>query len=143
MIGIVLKNAQLVQPLKPGLFRSLSTKSINLRATNFEAVQKIVSCPENFIVDQAKPVCSAMDLLQKKLLVPHLKNKVDLIGGSHDESACLIPDRRLLRDCESIVLGDASFDSIRPFLLEMIRGMLDHSQHRTDIIKLNHMNKFI
>ena len=59
---------------------------------------------------QAKPFCLAMNHLQEDLLVPHLKGKVDLVGGSYDEDAWLVPDQRLLRDCESIVLGEGSFE---------------------------------
>ena len=100
-------------------------------------VKHIVSRPEDFVIGKARPFCLAMKHLQKDLLVPHLKAKVDLIGGSYDETSWLLPDQRLLRDCESLVLRDASLDPIRPFLLELIRGMLTHSQHRPDILELN------
>ena len=137
MLGIVSRNVSTPQPLSPPFFRSLSTKKIDLSTTRFADVKHIVSRPEDFVIGKARPFCLALQHLQKDLLVPHLKAKVDLIGGSYDETAWLLPDQRLLRDCESLVLRDASLDPIRPFLLELIRGMLTHSQHRPDILELN------
>jgi len=137
MLGIVSRNVSALQPLSPPFFRSLSTKKIDLSTTRFADVKHIVSRPEDFVIGKARPFCLAMKHLQKDLLVPHLKAKVDLIGGSYDETSWLLPDQRLLRDCESLVLRDASLDPIRPFLLELIRGMLTHSQHRPDILELN------
>lgn len=110
MLGIASRNIPVLQPLKIGFARGLSTKSFDLSATRFEDIKHIVSRPEDFVIRQAKPFCLAMQNLQKDLLVPHLKDKVDLLGGSYDEEAWLLPDQRLLRTCESRVLREGSLD---------------------------------
>ena len=108
-----------------------------LKAEKFEDIRHIVNHPKDFISRSARPYEKATRVLHQELLLPHLREKASMVSGNFDEDACLILDQKMLKQAEKFVVSEPAFNLNKAFLLEVIRGMLAHSHHRPDILKLN------
>ena len=108
-----------------------------LNSSKFSEYEDVAKNPHDYLTPQSQDIHNVFQNFQKKILIPHIKEKCDFYTYHERGKDTVETDLKVLKECEQF-LQTAKLPADWKNLLQFARRTSEHSaNHRTEILSMN------